>query len=113
MISLEGRQAVFRNPGLDAAMLDDEPQRREHTALKFSGFSDDETNVGFETMVHDCLDGETTLIQRSDVVLRSLHPVLKASGCGGVGSHAAGHQGPSGDDALLESGTRRLLPPGE
>ena len=87
---------------------------RVQTSLRFKDFFDEKPNVGYETLLYDCMKGDTTLFQRADAIDASwavVQPLLDAwgRGEGEVESYAAGSQGPTGADALLERDGRRWL----
>jgi glucose-6-phosphate 1-dehydrogenase len=59
-------------------------------------------NVGYETLLYDCLIGDSTLFQRADMIEASwavVDPALKNPSA--VEFYAAGSAGPAGADALL------------
>jgi len=63
-------------------------------------------NVGYETLLYDCLTGDATLFQRADNIDAAwavVDPVLTAWAAdpGGPEPYEAGSSGPSGSDALL------------
>ena len=61
-------------------------------------------NVGYETLIYDCLIGDSTLFQRADMIEASwaaIDPAIKLSGTEPE-FYAAGSNGPKGADALLE-----------
>ncbi len=64
-------------------------------------------NVGYETLLYDCLIGDATLFQRADNIdaaWRVVDPVLKAwaADASGPELYEAGSSGPKGADQLLE-----------
>ena len=79
---------------------------RVQSSLRYSSFFAEESNVGYETLLYDCMMGDATLFQRADNVeagWRAVEPLLESwgRGEGEVESYAAGSQGPAGADALL------------
>ncbi len=72
-------------------------------------------NVGYETLLYDCLVGDATLFQRADNIeaaWRVVDPVLKAWAADKSGPelYAAGLPGPKGADALLQRDGRTWSP---
>ena len=72
-------------------------------------------NVGYETLLYDCLVGDATLFQRADNIeaaWRVVDPVLKAwaADASGPELYAAGMSGPKGADALLQRDGRNWSP---
>jgi glucose-6-phosphate 1-dehydrogenase len=70
-----------------------------------------EPNVGYETLLYDCLHGDPTLFQRADNIeagWAAVEPALKAAADGSakVEDYPAGSYGPKGADALLERSGR-------
>ena len=66
----------------------------------------EQPNVGYETLLYDCLMGETTLFQRADVIeeaWRIVDPIADA-GAGQIRLYGAGSEGPEAADALLPQG---------
>ena len=62
-----------------------------------------EPNVGYETLIYDCLIGDPTLFQRADMIEASwavVDPAIKESG-EQPELYAAGSAGPAGAEALL------------
>nr|WP_321986547.1 glucose-6-phosphate dehydrogenase [uncultured Lichenicoccus sp.] len=91
---------------------------RVQTSVRFKDFFEEKTSVGYETLLYDCMIGDTTLFQRADAIDASwsaVQPVLEswARGEGDVETYAAGSQGPAGADALLERDGRHWLPLGD
>jgi len=77
-----------------------------------------EPNVGYETLIYDCMIGDQTLFQRADTVeetWRVVQPVLDAWAAkppSDVPNYAAGSDGPAAADALLERDGRAWRPVG-
>jgi len=64
-------------------------------------------NVGYETLLYDCLTGDATLFQRADNIeaaWRVVDPALKmwAADANGPEPYAAGSEGPDGAEQLLK-----------
>jgi glucose-6-phosphate 1-dehydrogenase len=81
-----------------------------------------EPNVGYETLLHDVMVGDSTLFNRADMVeeaWRVVQPVLDAwdGGRDSVEIYPSGSQGPTDADALLENdggrAWRHIPGPGE
>jgi glucose-6-phosphate 1-dehydrogenase len=77
------------------------------TALQYKDFFKESPNVGYETLLYDCMMGDATLFQRADYIessWRVVQPLLDAwgKGEGQVEDYAAGSEGPAGADALLK-----------
>ena len=71
-------------------------------AFKYSDVFKQEPNVGYETLIYDCLIGDNTLFQRADNIeagWAAVDPALKNPPA--VEMYAAGSPGPAGADALL------------
>ena len=72
-------------------------------------------NVGYETLLYDCLCGDATLFQRADNIeaaWRVVDPALKAwkEDASGPELYPAGSEGPKGADTLLEKDGRAWAP---
>ena len=88
---------------------------RVSASLRFADFFDEKPNVGYETLLYDCMIGDATLFQRADAIEASwaiVQPLLESwsRGEGGVQPYAAGSQGPAAADNLLAREGRRWLP---
>ncbi|GAN67643.1 glucose-6-phosphate dehydrogenase [Acetobacter orleanensis] len=75
-------------------------------------------NVGYETLLYDCLQGNATLFQRADNIeagWRAVNPVLEAWNKAGSPPefYEAGSTGPAGADALLARDGRCWAPFGQ
>ena len=77
------------------------------SSFNYGDFFDEQPNVGYETLLYDCMLGDETLFQRADSIETSwaavddvLHP---KSGLLPVHGYPAGSQGPAEADALLAS----------
>ena len=91
---------------------------RVDTSMRYKDFFDEKPNVGYETLLYDCMVGDTTLFQRADAIEASwaaVQPLLVSwgKGEGTVEPYAAGSEGPSGADALLAQNGRHWLPVGK
>ena len=87
-------------------------------SLRYKDFFEQRPNVGYETLLYDCMVGDATLFQRADAIeasWRAVQPLLDAGGKegGDVEAYPAGSQGPAGANDLLERDGRRWLPLGE
>ena len=79
---------------------------RVETRMRYDDYFQERANVGYETLLYDCMMGDATLFQRADAIEASwaaLQPVREAweRGEGTVADYAAGSQGPAAADALL------------
>ncbi len=75
-------------------------------AFKYTDVFRQEPNVGYETLLYDCLIGDSTLFQRADNIeaaWSAVEPALDAwsAGRGAVEDYAAGSPGPKAADDLL------------
>jgi glucose-6-phosphate 1-dehydrogenase len=75
-----------------------------------------EPNVGYETLIYDCMIGDQTLFQRADMVeetWRVVQPVLDAWAVkppADLQNYAAGTDGPEAADRLLQRDGRAWRP---
>ncbi|WP_144113080.1 glucose-6-phosphate dehydrogenase [Paraburkholderia sp. BCC1886] len=76
------------------------------SSFDYADFFAERANVGYETLLYDCMLGDETLFQRADSIETSwaavddvLHP--KTGGAVPVHGYAAGSEGPAEADALL------------
>nr|WKF59690.1 Glucose-6-phosphate 1-dehydrogenase [Paraburkholderia busanensis] len=76
------------------------------SSFDYADFFAERANVGYETLLYDCMLGDETLFQRADSIETSwaavddvLHP--KHGGAQPVHGYAAGSEGPAEADALL------------
>ena len=93
-------QFAAKQPGPDMAL------GRVVSSMRYKDWFDEKPNVGYETLLYDCMTGNATLFQRADAIEASwaaLEPVLESwgRGEGEVESYGAGSSGPAGADALL------------
>ena len=98
-------QFAAKQPGPEMAL------GRVVSSMRYENYFDEKPNVGYETLLYDCMRGDTTLFQRADAVEASwaaLQPVLEswAKGDGEVEMYSAGSSGPAGADALLAADGR-------
>ncbi|MBL6751229.1 MAG: glucose-6-phosphate dehydrogenase [Nevskia sp.] len=73
-------------------------------------------NVGYETLIYDCMIGDATLFQRADMIeegWRIVQPLLDAwarAGARGLASYASGSAGPAQAEALLAAERHQWRP---
>ena len=85
--------------------------------FSYSDWFAKEPNVGYETLLYDCMTGDATLFQRADTVAagwRAVQPVLdawKAAPAHGFPNYAAGTAGPAAADDLLRRDDNRSWRP--
>ncbi|HEY3598030.1 MAG TPA: glucose-6-phosphate dehydrogenase [Paraburkholderia sp.] len=84
------------------------------SSFDYGDFFDERANVGYETLLYDCMLGDETLFQRADGIEASwaavdavLHP---AGGALPVHGYPAGSSGPAEADALLARDGRAWRP---
>jgi glucose-6-phosphate 1-dehydrogenase len=82
------------------------------TTLRYGDFFAETPNVGYETLIYDCMIGDATLFQRADNIeagWMAVEPLLAAfaRGEGTPELYSAGSEGPAGAEALLASGGHR------
>ena len=84
------------------------------TTFKYKDYFQEQPNVGYETLLYDCMMGDATLFQRADNIEAAwavVQPALDAWGKGGDPEfYAAGSQGPDAADQLLARDGRHWLP---
>ncbi|RYI32852.1 MAG: glucose-6-phosphate dehydrogenase, partial [Acetobacteraceae bacterium] len=85
------------------------------TALRYQDFFPESPNVGYETLLYDCMTGDATLFQRADAIEAgwgAMQPVLEAwaRGEGDVQPYPAGSKGPEAAAALLARDGRYWQP---
>ena len=83
------------------------------TAFRYADFFTEKPNVGYETLLYDCMTGDATLFQRADNIeagWAAVEPLLKAWADADVAFYAAGDTGPREADDLLARDGRRWLP---
>ncbi len=84
------------------------------TSFKYKDFFEEKPNVGYETLLYDCMMGDATLFQRADNIEAAwavVQPALDAWSQGGDPEfYAAGSQGPDAADQLLARDGRHWLP---
>ncbi|WP_083615160.1 glucose-6-phosphate dehydrogenase [Paraburkholderia sp. SOS3] len=88
---------------------------RVRSTFDYNDFFKEQANVGYETLLYDCMLGDETLFQRADSIEGSwaavdavLHPT--AGGAMPVHGYAAGGSGPAQADALLARDGRAWRP---
>jgi glucose-6-phosphate 1-dehydrogenase len=79
---------------------------RVETSLRYKDFFGQHSNVGYESLIYDCMMGDTTLFQRADAIegsWKAVQPILDAwdGNADGLEFYAAGSEGPAGAAALL------------
>jgi glucose-6-phosphate 1-dehydrogenase len=70
-------------------------------------------NVGYETLLYDCMVGDATLFQRADSIeagWAAVQPLLDAWRTGEPEAYASNSDGPAGADALLARDGRSWRP---
>lgn len=83
------------------------------SAFRYDAFFAEPPNVGYETLLYDCMMGDGTLFQRADYVEATwavVDPLLKAWAQGSPQEYPAGSAGPAAADDLLARDGRRWLP---
>ena len=86
---------------------------RVATTFRDGDFFDEKPNVGYETLLYDCMIGDATLFQRADNIESSwavVQPLLDAWTTGEPETYAAGSAGPKGADELLARAGHAWLP---
>ncbi len=88
---------------------------RVSSEFYYNDFFQESPNVGYETLIYDCMLGDATLFQRADNIeggWAMVQPLLDAwaTGEGDVEAYAAGSEGPTSADELLRRDGRRWLP---
>ncbi|QWT18630.1 glucose-6-phosphate dehydrogenase [Bacillus sp. NP157] len=84
--------------------------------FKYADWFRAEPNVGYETLLYDCMTGDATLFQRADMVeacWRAVQPVLDDWGQrvpADFPNYASGSAGPASSDTLLAMGGRSWRP---
>ena len=91
---------------------------RVETTLRYKDFFEEKPNVGYETLLYDCMSGDATLFQRADNIeagWAAVQPLLDAwgRGEGTVESYAAGSDGPKGAADLLAAAGHAWRPLGD
>ncbi|MBV9811910.1 MAG: glucose-6-phosphate dehydrogenase, partial [Acetobacteraceae bacterium] len=87
---------------------------RVASTLRYKDYFSEQPNVGYETLLYDCMMGDATLFQRADNIeasWRVLQPVLEdwRNGQGRPDDYAAGSEGPKSADELLARDGRNWL----
>ena len=91
---------------------------RVDMSMRYKDFFQERANVGYETLLYDCMMGDATLFQRADAIeagWAAVQPLLDAwgQGEGTVENYAAGSEGPAGADALIAGQGRQWLKLGQ
>ena len=84
---------------------------RVRTAFRYADFFADPPDVGYETLIYDCMTGDTTLFQRADTIeagWAAVEPMLTGERSAPE-IYPAGSAGPEAADALLARDGRRWL----
>ncbi|KQT61618.1 glucose-6-phosphate dehydrogenase [Methylobacterium sp. Leaf456] len=103
------RLRISPDPGAVSTLNVKRPGPQMHIApvengFRYSDFFATSPTVGYETLIYDCMMGDTTLFQRADNIeagWAAVEPLLKAWKDAPVASYAAGSAGPKEADALL------------
>ncbi len=85
---------------------------RVRTAFKYDDFFANTPNVGYETLLYDCMIGDATLFQRADNIeagWAAVDPLLKGWPQANPAPYAAGSAGPKEADDLLARDGRHWL----
>ncbi len=84
------------------------------TSFLYKDFFEEQPNVGYETLLYDCMMGDATLFQRADNIESAwavVQPALDTWSQGGEPeTYAAGSEGPAAADQLLARDGRHWLP---
>ena len=89
---------------------------RVSAQFMYDDFFDEPPNVGYETLIYDCMIGDPTLFQRADQIdsaWAAVQPVRDAWNADAgtpLEFYAAGSSGPAGADELLARDGRHWLP---
>jgi len=85
---------------------------RMQMAAHYDDFFSEPPNVGYETLLYDCMIGDATQFQRADNIEASwsvVDPIIQAWKRGAPEQYAAGSNGPKSADELLECDGRHWL----
>ncbi|MCJ2055802.1 glucose-6-phosphate dehydrogenase [Methylobacterium sp. J-048] len=85
---------------------------RVSAAFRYKDFFADQPNVGYETLLYDCMIGDATLFQRADNIeagWAAVDPLLKGWPQADVKPYPAGSTGPKEADELLARDGRHWL----
>jgi glucose-6-phosphate 1-dehydrogenase len=84
------------------------------SSFAFEDFFGDQSNVGYESLLYECLLGDASLFQRADTIEASWAAVQPAIDLAAKGAqpelYAAGSAGPAGADSLLSRDGRAWTP---
>ena len=83
-------------------------------SMRYKDFFQERANVGYETLLYDCMMGDATLFQRADAIeagWAAVQPLLDAwsQGEGELETYTAGTEGPAAADTLLTGDGREWL----
>jgi glucose-6-phosphate 1-dehydrogenase len=87
---------------------------RVDMSMRYKDYFQERANVGYETLLYDCMMGDATLFQRADAIeagWAAVQPLLDAwsRGEGTLESYAAGSEGPAAADAMVGGDGRQWL----
>jgi glucose-6-phosphate 1-dehydrogenase len=85
---------------------------RVRSGFRYRDFFPDQPNVGYETLLYDCMIGDATLFQRADNIeagWAAVDPLLTGWPQGDVAFYPAGSTGPKEADDLLARDGRHWL----
>jgi glucose-6-phosphate 1-dehydrogenase len=77
---------------------------RVHSSFQYHDFFTEKPNVGYETLLYDCMLGDATLFQRADTIEASwaiVQPALDTAADNPAQRYPAGSAGPADADELL------------
>ena len=86
---------------------------RVFASFAYKDFFTEKPNVGYETLLYDCMTGDATLFQRADNIeagWAAVDPLLEGWPQGDIACYPAGSDGPKAADDLLARDGRRWLP---
>ncbi|WP_407529021.1 glucose-6-phosphate dehydrogenase [Methylobacterium oryzisoli] len=84
-----------------------------HAQFRYRDAFPQKPNVGYETLLYDCLRGDATLFQRADAIesaWAAVQPLLDAWQAGEPEFYVSGSEGPAAADALLARKNHAWLP---
>jgi glucose-6-phosphate 1-dehydrogenase len=87
---------------------------RVDMSMRYKDYFQSRANVGYETLLYDCMMGDATLFQRADAIeagWAAVQPLLDAwsRGEGSLENYAAGSEGPAAAEAMLAADGRQWL----
>ncbi len=86
---------------------------RVATTFRYGDYFSERPNVGYETLLYDCMIGDATLFQRADNIeagWSAIEGVLDSWSTGAPAPYAAGTAGPAAADELMRRDGRSWLP---